>query len=82
MLSEGAGKGPGLKGDGSQNAGEGLSTGNATPGSGTVSATGTPKGSENAAAAGRGGGAGGVEVAPFVVAGLVLVLTMGATLLL
>ena len=76
MLSDGAGKGPGLKGDGSQNAGEGTSTGDATPGSGTVSETGKPE--ENAA----GGGPGGVEMAPFVVGGLVLVLTMSGTLLL
>ncbi|KAI0006549.1 glycoside hydrolase family 72 protein [Xylariaceae sp. FL0662B] len=37
-MKEGAGKGPGLKGDGSQNAG-GTSTGTATPGSGSVTAT-------------------------------------------
>ncbi len=77
-MSDGAGKGPGLKGDGSQNAGEGSSTGDATPGSGTVSETGKPAGSENAA----GGGPGSVEMAPFVVGGLVLVLTMTGTLLL
>ncbi|KAI8633787.1 Glucanosyltransferase-domain-containing protein [Xylariaceae sp. FL1651] len=37
-MTEGAGKGPGLKGDGSQNAG-GTSVGTASPGSGSVTAT-------------------------------------------
>lgn len=83
MMSDGAGKGPGLKGDGSQNAGGGdsESTGDATPGSGTVSETGKPSSSKNAAA-GRVGGPGSVEKAPFVVAGLVAVLTLTGTLLL
>jgi hypothetical protein len=78
-MNDGAGKGPGLKGDGSQNAG-GESTGDATPGSGTVSETGKPSSSKNAA--GRVGRPGSVEKAPFVVAGLVAVLTLTGTLLL
>ena len=77
-MSHGAGAGPGLKGDGSQNAGEGTSTGDATPGSGTVTATGTPSNSDNAA----GMNARPVEKAPFVIAGLVVALSLTGTLLL
>lgn len=40
-FSQGAGKGPGLSGDGSQNAG-GTSTGDASPGSGSATVTATP----------------------------------------
>ncbi|KAK0719660.1 Glucanosyltransferase-domain-containing protein [Lasiosphaeris hirsuta] len=75
-MKEGAGSGPGLKGDGSQNAG-GTSTGDAAPGSGTV--TGTPSSSKNA------GGAtftGPADKAPLIVAGLVFVLTLTGSLLL
>jgi hypothetical protein len=75
-MSDGAGDGPGLKGDGSQNAAEGTSTGDATPGSGSVAATGT------GSAGGGDKNAGSVDKAPFVVAGLVVVLTLTGTLLL
>lgn len=78
FMSDGAGTGPGLKGDGSQNAGDGTSTGDASPGSGTVTAT--PSSSHNAA--GSGMNAGGVDKAAFVVTGLVVVLTLTGTLLL
>ncbi|KAK4157727.1 glycoside hydrolase [Chaetomidium leptoderma] len=78
FMSDGAGTGPGLKGDGSQNAAEGTSTGDATPGSAAVTAT--PSSSKNAARGGVGGGS--VERAPFAVAALVVVLTLTGTLLL
>ncbi|EAQ92464.1 hypothetical protein CHGG_00699 [Chaetomium globosum CBS 148.51] len=78
LMSDGAGTGPGLKGDGSQNAGEGTSTGDATPGSGTVTATGRPNNSDNAA----GMNAPPVEKTPLVIAGLVMALSLGGTLLL
>jgi hypothetical protein len=77
-MSDGAGTGPGLKGDGSQNAGEGTSTGDAKPGSGSVTVTGTPSSSDNAA----GMNAGPVEKTPFVIAGLVVALSLTGTLLL
>lgn len=72
-MKDGAGKGPGLKGDGSQNAG-GTSTGDAKPGSG--SATGTDK---NAAGMTFGGP---VDKAPFIVTGLAILFTLAGTLLL
>ncbi|KAK4122379.1 glycoside hydrolase family 72 protein [Parathielavia appendiculata] len=75
LMSDGAGSGPGLKGAGSQNAADGTSTGDATPGSG--SATVTPSGSESGEK-----NVGSVDRAPFVVAGLVAVLTLTGTLLL
>ncbi len=80
MMTDGAGKGPGLKGAGSQHAGEGESTGDATPGSGTVSETGKPE--ENAAVGVGGGRVGGDDVAPLVVGLLVVLFTFGGTLLL
>lgn len=76
-MSDGAGTGPGLKGDGSQNA-EGTSTGDAKPGSGSVTVTGAPSSSDNAA----GMNAGPVEKTPFVIAGLVVALSLTGTLLL
>ena len=75
-MTEGAGTGPGLKGDGSQNAG-GTSTGDASPGSGSASATGGSS-SENAA----GGPAPPVDKAAFAVTGLVFLFTLCGTLLL
>lgn len=74
-MTEGAGTGPGLKGDGSQNAG-GTSTGDADPGSG--SSTGTPSSSANAA----GGPAPPVDKAAFAVTGLVVLFTLFGTMLL
>jgi len=73
FMSSGAGKGPGLKGDGSQNAG-GTSTGDAPPGSG--SSTGAPH--KNAANVPN---ARPMEKAPLIVAGLVVVMTLTGTLL-
>ncbi|EGP92403.1 unnamed protein product [Zymoseptoria tritici ST99CH_1A5] len=79
-MSQGAGAGPGLKGDGSQNAG-GESTGTATAGSGTVTATGKakPSGSKGAASSVH---MGEMSYAPFVMTGLVAMFSLfGAALL-
>ncbi|KAI3322409.1 glycoside hydrolase family 72 protein [Xylariaceae sp. AK1471] len=74
-MTDGAGKGPGLKGDGSQNAG-GASTGTASPGSGEVSAT----------ASGDNGGTGRpappMDMSFLVVTGIVGFFTLVGTLLL
>lgn len=75
-MSDGAGTGPGLKGDGSQNAG-GSSTGDAEPGSGTI--TGSPSGSKNAAAVTFGGP---MDKSPFIVTGIALFFTLAGTFLL
>jgi hypothetical protein len=72
-FSAGAGKGPGLTGNGSQNAG-GSSTGNAPPGSGSATASPT----KNVA----GATPGPVDKAPFYITGLVIFLTLFGTLLL
>jgi hypothetical protein len=73
-MTAGAGTGPGLKGDGSQNAGS-TSTGTAAPGSGSVSSTASGKND------------GGRPVPPmdmsiFAVAALAGVFTLAGTLLL
>jgi hypothetical protein len=78
-MTDGAGPGPGLKGDGSQNAAEGASTGDAEPGSGAVAGSSSGN-SKNENAAGR--VVGGVDKAPFVLAGLVVMLSLMGTLLL
>jgi hypothetical protein len=77
FFSGGAGKGPGLTGDGSQNA-QGTSTGDASPGSG--SATASASASKNAAAGTIPNGP--MEKGPFIITGLVILLTLGGTLLL
>lgn len=77
-MAEGAGSGPGLKGDGSQNEAEGTSTGDAAPGSGKV--TGTPNNNGNSDD--EEDNAAGLEPAPFIVTGLVAALTLIGTLLL
>ncbi|KAI3395495.1 hypothetical protein diail_1281 [Diaporthe ilicicola] len=77
-MSKGAGAGPGLKGDGSQNAG-GTSTGDAAPGSGSATgsaATGTSSGNAGA------GGPGPLDKGAFVVAGLVFFFSLVGTMLL
>lgn len=74
-MTAGAGKGPGLKGDGSQNAGGSTSTGDATPASGSVSATGSGK-----SAGGR--PAPPMDMSIFAVAGVAGVFTLVGTLLL
>ncbi|KAK1754821.1 Glucanosyltransferase-domain-containing protein [Echria macrotheca] len=73
FMSKGAGAGPGLKGPGSQNAG-GTSTGDAAPGSG--SATGSPKKNVGVTMAQS------IDRTPFVLTGMVMVLTLTGTLLL
>ncbi|KAL2148737.1 hypothetical protein VTH82DRAFT_1884 [Thermothelomyces myriococcoides] len=78
FMAEGAGSGPGLKGDGSQNEAEGTSTGDAAPGSGKV--TGTPNNNGNSDD--EEDNAAGLEPAPFIVTGLVAALTLIGTLLL
>ncbi|KAF3760498.1 family 72 glycoside hydrolase [Cryphonectria parasitica EP155] len=77
-MTEGAGKGPGLTGDGSQNAG-GTSTGDASPGSGSATTTATPSstGKKNV----------GSRPAPldkygFLVTGVVFFATLAGTMLL
>lgn len=89
-MSQGAGKGPGLTGDGSQNAG-GASSGTATPGSGTVTATATHSGSSSTGGAAASAAASGAassmirsdaSMTPFVFAAVALFSTFfGATLL-
>ncbi|XDG04379.1 hypothetical protein ABKA04_003994 [Annulohypoxylon sp. FPYF3050] len=74
FMTEGAGTGPGLKGDGSQNAG-GTSTGTATPGSGSVTATASGKN-------GSGRPAPPMDMSMFAVAGIVGAFTLAGTLLL
>ncbi|KAK4141297.1 glycoside hydrolase [Dichotomopilus funicola] len=82
FMSDGAGKGPGLKGDGSQNAGEGTSTGDAQPGSGKVTnAPNSPQSSSSDNAA-PGSNLGPVDKAPFIISGLVVMLSLTGTLLL
>ncbi|KXT12487.1 hypothetical protein AC579_7368 [Pseudocercospora musae] len=79
-MKSGAGKGPGLTGDGSQNAG-GASTGTATPGSGSVTAVASghasaSKGAASAVAVGP------IGFAPFFCTGFVLFFTLaGAALI-
>jgi hypothetical protein len=78
-MSEGAGTGPGLTGDGSQNAG-GASSGTATAGSGTVTATGKASASSKGAASSV--HMGEMSYAPFVVTGVVAMFSLfGAALL-
>jgi hypothetical protein len=72
-MNKGAGTGPGLKGPGSQNAG-GTSTGDAAPGSG--SATGSPKKNVGVTMAQS------MDKTPFILTGLVMVLTLTGTMLL
>ncbi|KAF2973390.1 hypothetical protein GQX73_g184 [Xylaria multiplex] len=74
-MTEGAGAGPGLTGDGSQNAG-GTSTGTATPGSGDVTATST---GDNA---GTGRPAPPMDMSFLAVTGVVGFFTLAGTLLL
>ncbi|KAK6951283.1 hypothetical protein Daesc_007814 [Daldinia eschscholtzii] len=75
-MTEKAGKGPGLKGAGSQDA-EGTSTGTASPGSGSVTATAS---GDNGNAAGR--PAPPMDMSIFVLTGIVGLFTLGGTLLL
>ncbi|KAI2618185.1 glycoside hydrolase family 72 protein [Hypoxylon sp. NC1633] len=75
-MTEGAGAGPGLKGDGSQNAG-GTSTGTATPGSGSVGATASASGHN-----GSGRPAPPMDMSVFVLTGIVALFTFVGTLLL
>ncbi|KAK0728500.1 beta-glucanosyltransferase gel1 [Lasiosphaeria miniovina] len=76
FMNSGAGKGPGLTGDGSQNAGP-ASISDASPGSGA--ATATPTHSKNAAGITT---VGAVDKAPLILTALVFVLTLSGTLLL
>lgn len=71
-LTKGAGTGPGLKGDGSQNAG-GTSTGTASAGSGSVSATSSGKNE-------GGRPAPPMDMSFFAVAGIVGFFTLAGTL--
>lgn len=77
-MDKGAGNGPGLKGDGSQNAG-GTSTGDAEPGSGSATgsaATGSSSGNAGA------GGPGPLDMGAFMVTGVVFFFSLVGTLLL
>lgn len=77
-MDSGAGDGPGLKGDGSQNAG-GTSTGDAEPGSGSATgsaATGSSSGNAGA------GGPGPLDMGAFMVTGVVFFFSLVGTLLL
>lgn len=79
-MKDGAGTGPGLKGEGSQQA-QGTSTGDAQPGSGSSTNTASPSSSQSENA-GSTRGIGPVDKAPFVVTGLVMFFTLTGTLLL
>ncbi|SPQ22085.1 6c4a97ef-3d61-433b-8566-22f8f43f90ce [Thermothielavioides terrestris] len=82
FMTDGAGTGPGLKGSGSQNAADsGTSSGDAQPGSGAASGS-SSSSSENAAAPAGRVALAGVDKAPFVITGLVMLLTLTGTLLL
>ncbi|KAI7777816.1 hypothetical protein LA080_003015 [Diaporthe eres] len=77
-MTSGAGDGPGLKGDGSQNAG-GTSTGDAEPGSGSATgsaATGSSSGNAGA------GGPGPLDMGAFMVTGVVFFFSLVGTMLL
>lgn len=69
-MTSGAGTGPGLKGDGSQNAADGTSTGDAAPGSGSATST-------AGASTGDKKNAGSVDRAPFVITGAGVCLDAG-----
>ncbi|KAL7623176.1 1,3-beta-glucanosyltransferase [Parahypoxylon ruwenzoriense] len=73
-MTDGAGAGPGLKGDGSQDA-SGTSTGTAAPGSGSVTATASDHN-------GSGRPAPPMDLSVFFVTGIVAVFTLAGTLLL
>ncbi len=75
LMKTGAGKGAGLTGLGSQNAG-GTSTGTATPGSGSVAATSTKKSDAGISFHGP------LDKAPFIVSGIALMFTCVGALLL
>lgn len=77
FMTEGAGTGPGLSGDGSQNAG-GTSTGDASPGSGSATTTATPSSTKKS----DGGKPAPLDMAGFVVTGVVFVSTLVGTMLL
>ncbi|KAJ4306220.1 1,3-beta-glucanosyltransferase [Collariella sp. IMI 366227] len=89
-MKDGAGKGPGLKGDGSQTAGgddsENSSQGDAEPGSGASTGSptgGSPSSTNSENAAGRAGSMNAkVDGAPFAVAAMALGFTFIGTLLL
>lgn len=72
-MKNGAGKGPGLSGTGSQNAG-GESTGTAAPGSGSVSAVASGHASSSSAA--NAIAMGEIGYAPFVCSGFVMLFTL------
>lgn len=77
-MTSGAGDGPGLKGDGSQNAG-GTSTGDAEPGSGSATgsaATGSSSGNAGA------GSPGPLDMGAFMVTGVVFFFSLVGTMLL
>ncbi|KAK4195085.1 Glucanosyltransferase-domain-containing protein [Triangularia verruculosa] len=84
LMMEGAGSGPGLGGDGSQNSVDaGTSSGDAEQGSGTVTSSSTPKGSQNAApATSTPANARAVAKIPLILTGMVVVLTLGGSFLL
>jgi hypothetical protein len=83
MMKTGAGTGPGLKGAGSQNAGE-TSTGTATPGSGSVTAVASGAAS-TASGSGKKSAASSltpIDVRPMIVSGVVVMFSLvGAALL-
>ncbi|KUI55372.1 1,3-beta-glucanosyltransferase gel1 [Cytospora mali] len=78
-MTKGAGTGPGLTGDGSQNAG-GTSTGEASSGSGSGSGTSTASASSSKSAGA--GGPGPIDKGAFVVTGAVFFFTLVGTMLL
>lgn len=79
-MTEGAGPGPGLKGEGSQHATDEKSTGDAGRGSATTAAL--TSSSENVVSNTHGKNVGNVEKTPLVVGAVVIVLSLSGTLLL
>lgn len=89
-MTNGAGKGPGLEGKGSQNAGGSASTGTATAGSGDVTATASASSSGSASSStessSSSNGAGGVSPAssfiPGIICGVITIATLSGAFLL
>lgn len=77
-MTQGAGTGPGLTGDGSQNAG-GTSTGDASPGSGSATVTSTPSSTSKK---NDGGILAPMDKAGFIVTGVVVLSTLFGTMML
>lgn len=81
FMKDGAGTGPGLKGEGSQTA-QGTSTGDAEPGSGASTNSASGSSSSGSGDEENGANGGPLDKAPFVVTGLAMLFTFTGALLL